>query len=244
MRNPLRIAKRKLRKEDPYITVGNQVRREREQAEMTQWQLADQIAQLLETRKLLEGLLPQHDALKEHPISVMDLEAVKQVAQDILQLCRIVRSVVRTTEAGWINATIAELLNIEQQIGAQVEAARDRVGLTQEQLSIYIGNILQVVDTAGPPGRAGISKVERGERRLDLLEAWAAAIALQTSIDKLLPPQLADMLPNQPDPMRGWHPCSAWHNCRQFRHTNKPGVVTIAVDDGVNIPVKVLAGRV
>lgn len=211
---------------------------------MTQWQLADQIAKLLETQRLLDSQLPKLTQSKERPFDANELETLRAVVLQILQLCRELRQSIKSTESAWIHDAISELLNIEQQIGSQVEAARNKSGLTQDELSHRIGEILQIVDTAGPPGRAGISKVERGERRLDLLEAWAAAIALEINIEKLLPPQLSELLPNHPDPMRGWHPCSAWHNCRQFRHDQKPGVITVACDDGVSIPVRVLAGRI
>jgi hypothetical protein len=113
--------------------------------------------------------------------------------------------------------------------------------MTQDQLSIAIDKVLGGIGLSGPPNRAGVSKVERSQRRLDFLEACAVAIALKINLEDLLPPSLAVLLPKQRDRMRGWQPFTIWGHCRQYSNASQSGVITIASEQGAALPLQAIA---
>lgn len=239
VKRPDRIGDRTLRKMSPHAEVGTHLRYLRECSEKTQWELAEAITDLLDLRSLLERQLPQQLAIAPY-LDADRLETVKIQFSHIVSLASRVRSILQTSESAWISEAVSEILNVEKQIGRQIELARKRVGLTQDQLHYRIGEVLGQIGIAGPPGRAGVSKVERGARRMDLIEAWAAAIVFKCDISEILPPSYAALLPYNPDPMKGWHVYTLLGNCRQFRHTTNKGILTLASKGASQAPREVL----
>lgn len=65
-------------------------------------------------------------------------------------------------------------------IGRRVSQARERCGLTQDQLSAHLARIGTPID------RAGISKIERGARRVFDYELKALARVLKVGTEWLL----------------------------------------------------------
>jgi transcriptional regulator with XRE-family HTH domain len=240
VKNPVRIAKRIL--QNPHTEIGGKLRDHRLNAEMTQWELASAIADILDTKRLLLLHLKRRSQNEAATfVDSTDLDFVQQQFQALIGICSQVKTVLACSQQEWVNEAITQLLNVEQQVGDQIEAARRKQGLTQDQLSAAIDKVLELVGMSGPPNRAGISKVERGERRVDLLEGCAAAIALKIELEELLPAGLAALLPQKHDLMRGWHPFTIWDNCRQYEHDRNEGILTIVCEPGLEIPLRAIA---
>lgn len=240
MKNPVRIAKRHLQKKhaNPNLEIGLQLWKSRENRDLTQWELASAVTQLLDLQKLIDGQLGDILDESSYPIAPSALEIIKfELGLTIAKLTEL-NLFLRNQETQWIDSAIAFILNIEVQVGKQLERARKEAKLTQDQLSERVTKQLDLIDTPGPPGRAGISKIERGERRMDLLEAWAIAIALQQELGSLLPHRLAKLLPATIDPVSHWHPVAVYGNTRQYRSEGDRKLASIACESGLSIPPK------
>jgi transcriptional regulator with XRE-family HTH domain len=234
MRNPVRVTKRAIKKQNPIKVVGENLRDRREESNITQLQLAKAVTDILDVRRLITSYFN-----KIEPDYVIDegvLLCIRQQILHIIEICNRIEPYFDQLEENWIRDAISRLLNVERLVGIRVERKRKDKGLVQRQLSEKIDAILAELGMAGPPNRAGISKVERGERRLDLLEACAVAIALNIELDTLLPPEIAVLLPRDNNPMKGWQPLTAWGNCRVYKNEMEPGVLTIATPDGHEVP--------
>lgn len=240
MKNPVRIAKRHLKSKhsNPNLEIGLQLWKSRENRDLTQWELASAVTQLLDLQRIIDGQLA--DVLDEspYPIDATQLDSVKfELGLTLAKLSNL-HSFLRNQETQWIDDAIASILNVEVQIGRQLERARKDAKLTQDQLSERVTRQLNAIDTPGPPGRAGISKIERGERRMDLLEAWAISIVLQQELGSLLPHRLAKLLPATIDPVSHWHPVAVYGNTRQYRSEGDRKLASIACESGLSIPPK------
>jgi transcriptional regulator with XRE-family HTH domain len=250
VKNTVRIGKRKFNNKqqhsNPNLEIGAQLWKCRENQDLTQWELASAVTEMLNLQNIVGGQIQDVLSDRNYPIAVDALEVIQfNLKQTLAELAKL-RSFLQEEELQWINSAIAYILNVEIQIGRQLEQARREGGLTQEQLWILVSRQLETIEAPGPPGRAGISKIERGERRIDLLEAWAIAIVLKRPISSLLPPRLVKLLPEEVDSLSEWHPVAAYGRCRQYRGADGTGLASIACPTGVTIPTdfarKVFAG--
>ncbi len=222
MKNTIRQGKRKFNKlhTNPNSEVGNRLWKNRESKDLTQWQLAAAVTELLDLQRVVGEQINSVLAEREYPIKPDALESIQFALQSTIVSLRSLRDFLVDQEDTWIDSAIAYILNIEIQVGKMLERSRKQKGLTQEQISSKVIRQLQTIDTPGPPGRAGISKIERGERRMDLLEAWAISIVLQIPISSLLPERLMRLLPPDNDILHEWHPVAVYGHCRQYRNDN------------------------
>lgn len=244
VKNPIRVAKRHAKKsaKNPYSVVGEQLSRHRQREDKTQWELAILISELLDIEEILKRHLePALDASNPYEDAIAHLQHLQTLVAKISRAVSQMREQFDQIDKSWVSETVAQLLNVEAQIGRKVESARRGLSLSQDDLSKLIAEILIDIGVSGPPGRAGISKVERGERRLDLIEAWAAAIALKIGIEDLLPLHFAEMMPRREDLMAGWRSQSVWGNCRTYLNESGSGVLTIAAPLDIEIPQSVFA---
>lgn len=136
---------------------------------------------------------------------------------------------------GFANRVLELLLSPDEAIGRQIERIRTERGWTQGQLADEIGKILHSVNIMGPPGKAAISKTERGKRRPDAHEVFAAAIALRFLPWDILPLDMrnrihAIVVELMPDPLENWRLVRENGIFKQFEYPGKPerGIITIA----------------
>ena len=241
MKNTLRQGKRQFNKThaNPNSEIGDRLWKSREGVGLTQWQLAAAVTDLLDLQKIVGGQINHVLEEREHPIKPEALESIRFNLQSTIATLRELRKYIDEQEDEWIDKAIAFILNIEVQVGRVLERSRREVGLTQEQISAKVISQLQIIDTPGPPGRAGISKIERGERRMDLLEAWAIAIVLQRPISALLPDKLRRLLPPENSVLYEWHPVAAYGyrggSCRQYR-SDQGKLASVSTPHGVSTP--------
>lgn len=237
MKNTIRQGKRKFNKlhTNPNGEIGNHLWKSRESKDLTQWQLAAAVTEMLDLQRIVGGQINLVLAEREHPIKPEALESIRFNLQSTIATLKKLRDFLVEQEDQWIDSAIAYILNIEIQVGRMLERSRKEAGLTQEQISAKVIRQLETIDTPGPPGRAGISKIERGERRMDLLEAWAIAIVLQKPIGSLLPERLMRLLPPENDLTQEWHPVAVYGDCRQYR-SDDGKLASIAMPRGITPP--------
>ena len=239
MRNPVRITNRALKKErkkNPALIVGEKLRTYREKSGKTQLELAKAVTDILDVRRIIN----EHFDKKgdDYIIDAMTLQFLRNEILWVVGVCNKLETIFGDLEDEWIRDTLSSLLNVERLIGARVERERTRKGLVQRQLSEKIDRILGEYGTAGPPNRAGISKVERGERGLDLVEAAALAIALNIELEVLLPEEIVSLLPKTSDPLKNWNPLTVWDECRVYHSNIFPGCLTLCAPEGFEVPDK------
>jgi transcriptional regulator with XRE-family HTH domain len=239
VKNTVRIGKRKFKNRqhtNPNLEIGVQLWKCRENQDLTQWELASAVTEMLNLQKIVGGQIQDVLNDRDYPIATDALEVIQFNLKQTLAALAKLRDFLQEEEEQWINSAIAYILNVEVQIGRQLEQARREGGLTQEQLWIQVSRQLETVEAPGPPGRAGISKIERGERRIDLLEAWAISIVLKRPISSLLPPRLVKLLPPEVDSLSEWHPVAVYGRCRQYRSADGIKLASIACSGGMPVP--------
>jgi len=240
MRNPVRVCNREIKKKakNPAKIVGENLKVQRESASKTQLELAKAVTDILDVRRLISDHLEQNQPDYTIPKSTLDF--IRKEILWVVNVCNQLEFYFDKADDEWLRITIGKLLNIERLVGVKVEKERKKKSLVQRQLSEKIDNILSELGINGPPNRAGISKVERGERKLDLLEAAAIAIALDIEIKDLLPTEIAAILPIIREPMKGWKPLTVWNNCKVYIHEITPGPLTLCCPEGFEIPKKAI----
>ena len=137
-----------------------------------------------------------------------------------------------------LSLKIADLLRPEVMAGLTLERLRVERGYTQEELTQRMNIILGEIASNGPPSRMALSKVERGRRRIDLLEGLAAAIALEVDIWQLVPEELAVLRRDRPvSPMSLWHLLPGHDGqCYTFRHRDRQQLLTLVPAEPLKIP--------
>lgn len=237
MKNTIRQGRRKFNKlhANPNSEIGDRLWKSRESKDLTQWQLAESVTDLLDLQRIVSGQINSVLAERDYPIKPEALESIQFALQSTIVSLNKLRGFLVNQETNWIDSAIAYILNIEIQVGRMLVRARRESKLTQEEISAKVVRQLDMIHIPGPPGRAGISKIERGERRMDLLEAWAIAIVLQRPISSLLPERLMRLLPPDNDVLYNWHPVAVYGHCRQYRRDDGK-LASISMPSGIVPP--------
>lgn len=159
----------------------------------------------------------------------------KELAQRIAQLLLAAGEETESDRAFEMASQIMNiLLNPDNSIGARVEQFRVEKGWSQDRLAQEMDEVLSLIKLQAPPGKAGISKIERGARSLDYYEAMALSICLERLPWHFLPEEMAAKVSEMvdrisPDPLQHWRQCRSRENgkIRQFQHPHKKGVITM-----------------
>jgi transcriptional regulator with XRE-family HTH domain len=170
--------------------------------------------------------------------NILNIAAELRVSKMTTHAARVIKNIRQDSDLS--QEDLVSLIN--EMLARTIALIRTEKGITQEQLSEETNKILAQYKHAGVPGKAGISKIERNNRQILLIEGLAIAMALGIPVTDLAPPEMTAQLVALVNPMEGYQLVTATKEIKKYRHPNKALPITIYCDPGLEIPYYLLYG--